>query len=63
MELLFSCSNADCSWTITTEDPDYVVNVNVIASDIEYSPSCSYDYYELFDGKWVEYDLNVTLSF
>ncbi|XP_071091816.1 cubilin-like [Haliotis cracherodii] len=43
-------NNADCSWTINTEDPDYVVNVDVIASDIEYSPSCSYDYYELFDG-------------
>ncbi|XP_046553794.1 deleted in malignant brain tumors 1 protein-like [Haliotis rubra] len=43
-------NNADCSWTISTDLYDYVINVDVVSSDLEYSSSCSYDYYEFFDG-------------
>ncbi|XP_046374817.2 cubilin-like [Haliotis rufescens] len=43
-------NNADCSWTIDTQDSDFIVSLDVISSDLEDNSGCTYDYYEIYDG-------------
>ncbi|XP_067665910.1 cubilin-like [Haliotis asinina] len=43
-------NHAECTWTISTIDSNWVVSLDVTTSDLEESSGCIYDYYEVFDG-------------
>lgn len=45
------CSNEDCLWTITASNPNMMVRIDVIDSDIYSTVDCNFDSVTAYDGE------------